>query len=163
MSRSAKSHPASSAAHCYLGQHRPSQRAHSFGSISQPAYLQGEVLNISENDRILSYLPLAHVMERALVEAGSIFQGVHIFFAEELDTFLTDLRRARPTLFISVPRLWLKFQSGVLQKFPEKKLQRLLKIPVVKNIVRKKVLDGLGLGDVRLAASGSAPIPADLI
>ena len=60
---------------------RPKGVAHSFGSISAPAYLQGDILNITENDRILSYLPLAHVMERALVEAGSIYQGVHIFFA----------------------------------------------------------------------------------
>lgn len=142
---------------------RPKGVAHSFGSISAPASLQGEVLNINENDRIISYLPLAHVMERALVEAGSIYQGVHIFFAEELDTFLADLQRARPTLFISVPRLWLKFQSGVFQKFPEEKLARLLKIPVVRGIVRKKVLKGLGLDSVRVAASGSAPIPADLI
>ncbi|KAA1194050.1 AMP-binding protein [Pseudohalioglobus sediminis] len=142
---------------------KPKGVAHSFGSISAPAYLQGEVLKVNESDRILSYLPLAHVMERALVEAGSIYQGVHIYFAEELDTFLQDLRRAQPTLFISVPRLWLKFQSGVFQKFPEKKLDRLLRIPILGNIVRKKVLDGLGLGSVRLAASGSAPIPADLI
>lgn len=141
----------------------PKGVAHSFGSISAPAQLQGSILNISESDRIISYLPLAHVMERALVEAGSIYQGVHIFFSEELNTFLQDLRRARPTLFISVPRLWLKFQSGVFQKFPEKKLDRLLKIPVVRTIVRRKLLDSLGLGSVRLAASGSAPIPADLI
>jgi long-subunit acyl-CoA synthetase (AMP-forming) len=142
---------------------RPKGVAHSFGSISAPASLQGDTLGITEDDRIISYLPLAHVMERALVEAGSIYQGVHVFFAEELDTFLQDLRRARPTLFISVPRLWLKFQSGVFQKFPEKKLNLLLKIPIVNNMIRKKLLDGLGLGDVRMAASGSAPIPADLI
>ena len=142
---------------------RPKGVAHSFGSISMPASLQGSVLEINESDRILSYLPLAHVMERALVEAGSIYQGVHVYFAEELDTFLQDLQRAKPTLFISVPRLWLKFQSGVFQKFPEEKLDLLLKIPVVKGIIRKKVLGGLGLDSVRMAASGSAPIPPDLI
>ncbi len=142
---------------------RPKGVAHSFGSISKPASLQGSVLEINESDRILSDLPLAHVMERALVEAGSIYQGVHVYFAEELDTFLQDLQRAKPTLFISVPRLWLKFQSGVFQKFPEEKLDLLLKIPVVKGIIRKKVLGGLGLDSVRMAASGSAPIPPDLI
>ncbi|RLQ22422.1 AMP-binding acetyl-CoA synthetase [Seongchinamella sediminis] len=142
---------------------KPKGVAHSFGSVSTPAYLQGRVLNINESDRALSYLPLAHVMERALLEAGAIYQGIHVYFAEELDTFLEDLRRARPTLFVSVPRLWLKFQSGVFQKFPEEKLNLLLKIPFVNNVIRKKVLDGLGLGSVRIAASGSAPIPADLI
>ncbi len=141
----------------------PKGVAHSFYSISAPAYLQGEIFGITEGDRILSYLPLAHVFERAVVEAGSIYQGVHIFFADTLDTFLQDMRRARPTLFLSVPRLWQKFQSGVFEKMPPRKLDRLLKIPIVGRIVRKKVLEGLGLGDVRVALSGSAPLPPDLI
>ena len=142
---------------------RPKGVMHSFASASRPAQRFAQELEISADDRILSYLPLAHVMERATVECASFYSGTHIYFADSLDTFLQDLRRARPTLFISVPRLWLKFQMGVFQKFPEKKLERLLKIPIVGRIVRKKVLDGLGLGDVRLAGSGSAPIPGDLI
>jgi len=97
------------------------------------------------------------------VECGSFFAGNRIYFAESLDTFLQDLQRARPTLFISVPRLWLKFQLGVFRKFPDKKLATLLKIPILGRVVRRKVLDGLGLAHVRLAGSGSAPIPADLI
>ena len=142
---------------------RPKGVMHSFASASRPAQRFGQELEISADDRILSYLPLAHVMERATVECASFYSGTHIYFADSLDTFLQDLRRARPTLFISVPRLWLKFQMGVFQKFPEKKLERLLKIPIVGRIVRNKVLDGLGLGDVRIAGSGSAPIPGDLI
>lgn len=142
---------------------RPKGVMHSFGSISRPAKLQGEILHISQDDRIISYLPLAHVMERALIECGSFYKGFQIFFADNLNTFLADLHRAKPTLFISIPRLWLKFQSGVLQKFPEKRLKFLLKVPVVNTIVRKKILSGLGLGHVRLAASGSAPIPPNLI
>ncbi|MBM3386235.1 MAG: AMP-binding protein, partial [Betaproteobacteria bacterium] len=88
---------------------------------------------------------------------------VHIFFAESLDTFLADLQRARPTLFISVPRLWLKFQQGVFAKMPAKKLERLLRIPILGGIVKRKVLTGLGLNHVQMAGSGSAPIPPDLI
>ena len=76
---------------------------------------------------------------------------------------MKDLRRARPTLFVSVPRLWLKFQLGVLSKLPQERLARLLKIPLVNLFVRKKVLKGLGLERVRFAGSGSAPIPAELI
>ncbi len=142
---------------------RPKGVMHSFASASIPAQHFGKELGITADDRILSYLPLAHVMERATVECASFYTGTHIYFADSLDTFVQDLHRARPTLFISVPRLWMKFQSGVFQKFPEKKLERLLKIPIVKNIVRKKVLQGLGLANVRIAGSGSAPLPADLI
>jgi long-subunit acyl-CoA synthetase (AMP-forming) len=62
-----------------------------------------------------------------------------------------------------VPRLWLKFQQGVFKKMPPAKLERLLKIPLLGRFVAKKVLKGLGLDSVRLAGSGSAPIPAELI
>jgi long-subunit acyl-CoA synthetase (AMP-forming) len=66
-------------------------------------------------------------------------------------------------MFISVPRLWLKFQQGVFAKMPPKKLDRLLGIPILGKIVARKVLKGLGLDQVVQAGSGSAPIPADLI
>ena len=46
---------------------------------------------------------------------------------------------------------------------PRSRLDFLLKIPIVNNIIRKKILSGLGLQHVRLAGSGSAPIPAELI
>jgi long-chain acyl-CoA synthetase len=114
--------------------------------------------------RALSYLPLAHIFERAWIECvGFVMGRGHIFFAEALDTFVQDLQRARPTVFISVPRLWLKFQQGVSAKMPPKKLKTLLKIPILNNIVRKKVLTQLGLNEVVLAGSGSAPLPPVLL
>jgi long-subunit acyl-CoA synthetase (AMP-forming) len=116
------------------------------------------------DSRVLSYLPLAHIFERAWIEGFALVDGrTHMFFAETLDTFLADLQRARPTLFISVPRLWLKFYQGVLAKMPAQKLERLLKIPILGKIVAKKVRTGLGLDAVLMAGSGSAPIPPDLI
>ncbi len=142
---------------------RPKGVMHSFASASIPAQHFAEGLGVNEDDRVLSYLPLAHVMERATVEFASFYSGTRIYFSDSLKTFVQDLRRARPTLFISVPRLWLKFQLGVLEKFPQAKLDRLLKIPIVRGIVSKKIREGLGLGAVRLAGSGSAPLPADLI
>lgn len=117
-----------------------------------------------DNYRILSYLPLAHVFERAWVGASTMVHGkTHVFFAESLDTFIQDLNRAKPTMFISVPRLWLKFQQGVFSKMPPAKLNLLLSIPLLGGLVRKKILKGLGLDHVILAGSGSAPIPAELI
>jgi long-subunit acyl-CoA synthetase (AMP-forming) len=114
--------------------------------------------------RLFSYLPLAHAFERSWVEVSSLVDGrARVYFAESLDTFVDDLRRARPTLFISVPRLWLKFQQGVFAKLPPGKLDRLLRIPVVGRLIARKVLAGLGLDHVAMAGSGSAPIPPDLI
>ncbi len=114
--------------------------------------------------RVLSYLPLAHVFERAWVECTTLLAGTaHVYFAESLDTFLVDLNRARPNVFVSVPRLWLKFQQGVFAKMPAKKLDRLLSIPILGKFVGRKVLTGLGLNKVLLAGSGSAPIPGELI
>ena len=141
---------------------------HSFERITKAAEniakdIKSRIGDLDEN-RILSYLPLAHVFERAWVECMSLVDGkTHVFFAETLETFVQDLNRARPTTFISVPRLWLKFQHGVFAKMPPKKLDRLLKIPILSGIVKRKVLKNLGLDQALLAGSGSAPIPAELL
>lgn len=135
----------------------------SFGAMAAAAGGIARELGIDENDRMLSYLPLAHGFERWLVETVGLMTGFEIFFAESLDTFVSDLQRARPTLFISVPRLWQKFQLGVFSKMPPGKLRFLLKIPFIRGKVRKKILSALGLDAVRFAGSGSAPIPAELI
>ena len=114
--------------------------------------------------RMLSYLPLSHIFERAWVEAASLTDGDwRLYFVESLDSFMRDLQRARPTAFLSVPRLWLKFQQGVFAKLPPKKLDRLLGIPLIGKLIARKVLKGLGLDKVLMAGSGSAPIPPDLI
>jgi long-chain acyl-CoA synthetase len=118
---------------------------------------------MNTEDRYLSYLPLAHVAERMLIEQGALRYGGRIFFAEALDTFLQDLQRARPTIFFSVPRLWVKFQQGVHAKMPAKKLSRLLGLPLIGRLVRHKILKGLGLDQVRIAAGGAAPMPADVL
>ncbi len=141
---------------------------HSFAAatasgVGMRHYVQ-QYLGTEAEVRMLSYLPLAHIYERAWVECTALVNGrSRIYFAESLDTFLQDLNRARPNVFASVPRLWLKFQQGVFQKVPAKKLDRLLGIPLLGRLVGRKVLKGLGLDQALLAASGSAPIPPELI
>ena len=66
-------------------------------------------------------------------------------------------------MFLSVPRLWTKFQAGIFVKMPEKKLNFLLKIPLINMLVKKKILKGLGLDCARMAGSGSAPLPKELL
>lgn len=118
---------------------------------------------LSGGARMLSYLPLAHVVERALVEFGQLETAMHVYFAESLQTFAADMQRARPTVFFSVPRLWVKFQQGVLARMPSAKLDRLLKIPVIKGIVSRKILAALGLDQCIFAVGGAAPMPPDLL
>jgi long-subunit acyl-CoA synthetase (AMP-forming) len=142
---------------------QPKGVMHDFEAMSVASHGLIGAIGLNESDRVLSYLPLAHAMERWAVECCSLVGGGELYFAESLTTFIDDLKRARPTVFLSVPRLWLKFQMGIFKKMPPKKLKLFLKIPILNNIVRKKILTGLGLEHVRFAASGSAPIPADLV
>jgi len=121
-------------------------------------------LDLPEEGSILSYLPLAHILERGGEELPAILLGWRVFFTAGPDTFLADLRRARPTaIFLSVPRLLLKFQQGVCEKIPAKTLDLLLRIPLVRSLVGKRVLKQLGLDKVAYAACGGAPLPPELL
>ena len=142
---------------------RPKGVMLSFGALGVAASGAAQALELFAEDRMLSYLPLAHVFERYVVEQASFFKGFEIYFAEDLNTFQQDLQRARPTVFVSVPRLWSKFQLGIFKKMPHKKLDRMLKIPILSGIIKKKVLTGLGLEHCRFAGSGSAPLSEDII
>jgi long-chain acyl-CoA synthetase len=136
---------------------------HSFGNFAWAFGAGNKRVGITAGDRVLSYLPLAHVVERVLVEHGWLRTGMHVYFAESLQTFTTDLQRARPTIFFSVPRLWVKFQQGVHHKLPPAKLNLLLRIPIIGGLVRRKLLKALGLDRCRFAAAGAAPMPVALL
>ncbi|MEY4543887.1 MAG: hypothetical protein RL685_82 [Pseudomonadota bacterium] len=138
---------------------QPKGVMHGFGGIAAAGHGLLRTIDATASDRMLSYLPLAHAMERLSCETVSLLSGMQLFFGESIDTFLQDLRRARPTLFASVPRLWLQFQLGALQKLQPLGLDRLLGVPLLGRVLRRKVLRGLGLDCVRWAVSGSAPIP----
>jgi len=142
---------------------QPKGVMHNFNAMTVPTAGICKMHNINGNDRYLSYLPLIHGMERWLGEILPLYTGLHVFYADSLATFVADLNRCRPTIFMSVPRLWTKFNQGVLTKMPEKKLNFLMKIPILGYIVKRKILKGLGLDLVRVAGSGSAPIPGELL
>ena len=141
----------------------PKGVVHNYESICWAASNSINELQVGQDDRVLSYLPLAHITERVLVEIASFYAGGRIDFIESLETFARDVRETQPTLFLSVPRLWTRFQMGVLANMPQKKLDILLRIPIVGGIVSKKIRTKLGLGKARLCASGSAPIPASTL
>ena len=135
----------------------------SFGTFAWSITSGLKRVPLDQNGRVLSFLPLAHVAERMVVEHGLLATGMHVFFAESLETFVADIQRARPTVFFAVPRLWVKFQQGVQARMPAEKMALLLKIPILRGIVRKKVLAGLGLDQVFWAAGGAAPMPPSVL
>ena len=136
---------------------------HSFGALAYDAKALIARLGIERPQRMFSYLPLAHIVERAGMEITTLRTGSQMYFSEGIETFLEDLQRAKPTIFLSVPRLLSKFQQGVYAKMPKEKLERLLRIPAVRLFVKRSVLRKLGLGTVQHAACGAAPLPTEIM
>lgn len=136
---------------------------HSFTTMLSATHALKSRYGLSEKDRMLSYLPLAHAAERIFIETLSVVGGTTVFFANSLETFIDDLNRAKPTLFMSVPRLWTKFYQGINDKIPPRAQSILFNIPVLGNMIKKKLLTKLGLNHVRYAFTGSAPLPAEII
>ena len=108
------------------------------------------------NNTFFSYLPMNHIAERIAIEFTAFKNGGVISFTESIDTFVKNLSEVQPSVFFGVPRIYTKFQLGILSKFSQKKLDFLLSIPVlsifIKNVLRKK----LGLGKAKVIVSGAA-------
>ncbi|MCC6726623.1 MAG: AMP-binding protein [Saprospiraceae bacterium] len=113
--------------------------------------------------RVISYLPLCHISERGVLVNAALATGATVYFVERLDTFGKNLVAARPTQFGGVPRIWMKFQQGVLAKMPQSRLDFLLKIPVINNLVRRKIRQALGLDAVQVFLVAAAPVPVSLL
>ena len=136
---------------------------HSFRTMATVGELSGELYATGPRDRMLSYLPLAHVAERVAVLVNQLYHGFTVYFSDSLDTFADDLRRARPTLFFAVPRIWTKLQQRVLEQVPEQKLERMLKLPIISHFIRRKLTRALGMDSVRIGISGAAPLSTSLM
>ncbi len=112
--------------------------------------------------RFFSFLPLNHIAERTAVEIGALMSGGSMSFAESIDTFAKNLQETSPTFFFAVPRLWKKFEQGILGKMPQKKLNTLLSIPFVSGMVKSKIRKGLGLNDALCLITGASMTPESL-
>lgn len=112
---------------------------------------------------LFSYLPLCHIAERNLTELLGCCTGATIAFVESPDTFARDLAYIQPHLFFGVPRIWARFQEKTLEKIPQKKLNRLLRIPMMSTIIKKTLKKKLGLSRALLKATAAAPIPKSLL
>jgi long-subunit acyl-CoA synthetase (AMP-forming) len=130
----------------------------SYGAYAYASEAARASIDAGPDDHLFSYLPLAHITERTCTAGPAIYGGSQCSFVESLETFQRDLKRASPTIFISVPRLWVKFQSGVHAKISPTKLKILLSLPIVGRAVARKIRTELGFQNCRSYGSGSAPI-----
>ncbi len=134
-----------------------------YGSFAWASHQITQHIGLGESERLFSYLPLAHITERVYIFGSSIMSGLQVAFPESLDTFIDDVKMHRPTVFVSVPRLWTLFQQRIQEKLPPAKLNLLLKIPLISGLIKRKLADGLGLNEARVLGCGSAPVSAGLL
>ncbi|HEY5924615.1 MAG TPA: AMP-binding protein [Kofleriaceae bacterium] len=135
-------------------------------------------MGFSEDDTILSYLPLCHVAEKILSLFLPLSTGAVVHFGEALETVQADLREVSPTIFLGVPRIWEKMNATVAVKMQDSSwLKRTLYSFFTKPsapasgplralgnlLVYKPLQERLGLRKCKWALTGAAPISPDLI
>jgi long-chain acyl-CoA synthetase len=135
----------------------------SFGSFGYVGVQVKKYFRLDKPQRFFSYLPLSHIAERALMEMVALSSGSTISFTESLQKFQENLQHEQPTIFGGVPRIFAKFQEGILKKIPQTKLSRLLSIPFVNAVVRNMLLKKLGLSRASIIVCGAAPTPVSLL
>ncbi|MBB6458970.1 AMP-binding protein [Flammeovirga kamogawensis] len=135
---------------------------HSYGSVEFAVSEFEHHFDLPKNPRFFAFLSLAHIAERAAYEFIGLYLGGSIAFPESLESFPANLAEAKPHMFFAVPRIFQKFQESILKKMPQNKLNILLKIPFINNVIRKKIVSALGLQEAVSVISGAAPISPDL-
>ena len=130
---------------------------HGFASISMP----GGISAGSSHQRLRPGAVPTTAGPRDGAGGGGVqlvLPGMHIYFADRLDTFVQDLRRA-PTVFLSVPQALAQIPARVLQI--RGKTGTAAQDPHRPRHRAQKILKSLGLEEAKIAGSGSAPCPAN--
>lgn len=74
------------------------------------------VLNIIAEDVFLSFLPLSHLYERLAGHWTPMYKGATIHYSQSIDTVIDDIAEAKPSVIVSVPRLYEKIAARVLEQ-----------------------------------------------
>jgi long-chain acyl-CoA synthetase len=107
-------------------------------------------LGLSDRMRVISYLPMAHIAERLVTHYLPLAHGWHVTTCESVPAIGALLREVRPEVFFSPPRLWEKMRAGTIARLGE-------------DPDGPTALAALGLDEVRVAITGAAPCPAEVI
>ena len=107
-------------------------------------------LGLSDRLRVISYLPMAHIAERLVTNYLPIAHGWQVTTCADTRTVGFLLREVRPEVFFSPPRIWEKMRAATIAKLGE-------------NPDGAAALEALGLDRLRVAITGAAPTPAEVI
>ncbi len=140
------------------------------GNLVSDALATSVFVPFSENEILLSMLPLFHTMESTVGFLTPIIIGATIYYLDKPPTPLTllpALKKVRPTVVVSVPLIIEKiFRGRVLREINSSPvLKTLYKIPATRKLINKKagkkLLETFG-GRLRLFALGGAPLARDV-
>ena len=157
-------------------------------SVGQSMRDQTDIADFA-GKRHVSYLPMAHVMERLLGHYYMIDFASRVFCCPETAQMPAVVRETKPNVFIGVPRVWEKMYAGVnaaISADPEKEKQFndgvAAAIPIIEKMTNgtatdeeiatwnfldevgfKAVRGLIGLDEVEIGISGAAPIPAEIL
>ncbi|MCK9556716.1 MAG: AMP-binding protein [Candidatus Cloacimonetes bacterium] len=119
--------------------------------------------------KVLAFLPLAHAYACSFDLLYPVTRGNHINFLDRIPApklLLAAMKDLQPEIVLTVPLLIEKIYKKQLQPVIESpKMRVLLKIPVLKNIILKKIHDTLMQafgGNIRELITGGAPMNAEV-
>ena len=146
-----------------------------------------EMLDISQNDLTVAYLPLAHIAERLLGHFLKLVYGNQTAFAESIEDMPNNVRQVGPSIFFGTPRVFEKFYAKIATaisdatSFQKKIYHWAISIGkeisisdgsnsfflkskgwLAKFLIYNKIMDIFG-GRIRYMISGAAPISPDII
>lgn len=154
------------------------------------ARITEEMGGIDFTDRAVSYLPDAHAANRWFTHYSNLLYGLEVTTVADTRQILDALISVRPTVFLGVPRIWLKIKAGVEGAVAaENPLKRTvanwalrtgrlraqaisdghaltfavrIRHMVSDRLVLSSIRKKLGLDEIRLGVTGAAPIPLDV-
>jgi long-subunit acyl-CoA synthetase (AMP-forming) len=86
-------------------------------NVGWSIYSIGDIMHVSPEDTVVSYLPLCHIAEKICSLYGPLVFGMNVYFCAPdalRGTLVITMRQVGPTVFFGVPRIWEKIQEKMI-------------------------------------------------